>query len=66
MPGRDRTPPPSGPSGPLPYAVPMPVTPPPGRPAHTRIDQVRAELDELSDYLRRQGGEGGPGPEADR
>ncbi|MET9775402.1 hypothetical protein ABZ023_14275 [Streptomyces sp. NPDC006367] len=36
---------------------PAPVTPPP-QPA--RIDQVRAELDELSDYLRRHdGGSGG-------
>jgi hypothetical protein len=35
-------------------------TPPPQRPAPARIDQVRAELDELSDYLRRQDGhEGG-------
>ncbi|MDG9719120.1 hypothetical protein [Streptomyces sp. DH24] len=33
--------------------VPPPAGPPPG-PA--RIDQVRAELDELSDYLRRQDG----------
>ncbi|MFI9648940.1 hypothetical protein ACIHAA_21880 [Streptomyces sp. NPDC052040] len=29
------------------------VPPPPQRPAPARIDQVRAELDELSDYLRR-------------
>ncbi|UXY37305.1 hypothetical protein [Streptomyces albidocamelliae] len=29
---------------------------PPQRPAPARIDQVRAELDELSDYLRRQDG----------
>ncbi|MER8030890.1 hypothetical protein ABTZ78_18240 [Streptomyces bauhiniae] len=38
---------------------PQPSTPP--RPAPARIDQVRAELDELSDYLRRQDGkpEGG-------
>ncbi|MEU2781190.1 MULTISPECIES: hypothetical protein [unclassified Streptomyces] len=33
-----------------------PVPPPPQRPAPARIDQVRAELDELSDYLRRQDG----------
>ncbi|MHC3470627.1 hypothetical protein ACYF6T_18155 [Streptomyces sp. 7R007] len=35
--------------------------PPPQRPAPARIDQVRAELDELSDYLRRHEGnhEGG-------
>ncbi|MCW7943291.1 membrane protein [Streptomyces hygroscopicus] len=43
-----RTPPP-------PYA---PTPPPqPGRPAPARIDQVRAELDELSDYLRKHEGE---------
>ncbi|MBL1107226.1 hypothetical protein JK361_21900 [Streptomyces sp. 5-8] len=51
------TPPPmthtTGPQPPL-------TTPPPQRPAPARIDQVRAELDELSDYLRRQDGhEGG-------
>ncbi|MBG0854716.1 hypothetical protein I2W78_23435 [Streptomyces spinoverrucosus] len=34
-----------------------PPTPPPQRPAPARIDQVRAELDELSDYLRKQGGQ---------
>ncbi|MBL0804632.1 hypothetical protein G6539_32070, partial [Streptomyces albidoflavus] len=33
---------------------PAPGTPPPGGPA--RIDQVRAELDELSAYLRDSGG----------
>ncbi|MFF4362510.1 hypothetical protein [Streptomyces sp. NPDC001604] len=45
-------------------APPMPHTPapqppvpaPPQRPAPARIDQVRAELDELSDYLRRHPG----------
>ncbi|WP_309093774.1 hypothetical protein [Streptomyces sp.] len=39
--------------------VPAPVQPPPApqRPAPARIDQVRAELDELSDYLRRQEGD---------
>ncbi|MFI0188326.1 hypothetical protein ACH4PW_12305 [Streptomyces sp. NPDC017082] len=37
-----------------------PHLPPPARPAPARIDQVRAELDELSDYLRkRDGHEGG-------
>jgi hypothetical protein len=30
--------------------------PPPQRPAPARIDQVRAELDELSDYLRKHDG----------
>lgn len=42
---------------PMPHTpVPRPPmsTPPPGqRPAPARIDQVRAELDELSDYLRK-------------
>ncbi|MFJ7078358.1 hypothetical protein [Streptomyces sp. NPDC098781] len=33
-----------------------PVPPPPQRPAPARIDQVRAELDELSDYLRKHDG----------
>ncbi|MFD8736845.1 hypothetical protein ACFV06_18280 [Streptomyces sp. NPDC059618] len=37
-------------------AVPGPPIPPaPPHPAPARIDQVRAELDELSDYLRRHG-----------
>ncbi|QOV37861.1 hypothetical protein IM697_05455 [Streptomyces ferrugineus] len=38
-----------------------PAPPPPQRPAPARIDQVRAELDELSDYLRKHDGnpEGG-------
>ncbi|MFI8220106.1 hypothetical protein [Streptomyces sp. NPDC085932] len=38
---------------------PAAVQPPPSpqRPAPARIDQVRAELDELSDYLRRQEGD---------
>ncbi|MFF9087310.1 hypothetical protein ACF1BE_12980 [Streptomyces sp. NPDC014991] len=41
--------------------VPRPplATPPPQRPAPARIDQVRAELDELSDYLRRHDGQEG-------
>ncbi|MEV5885637.1 hypothetical protein AB0L74_23455 [Streptomyces sp. NPDC052020] len=45
---------------PPPASAPVPA-PPPRRPAPARIDQVRAELDELSDYLRRQDGghEGG-------
>ncbi|MFI1679236.1 hypothetical protein [Streptomyces sp. NPDC020607] len=42
------TPPPHAPS---PAPAPAPV-----RPAPVRIDQVRAELDELSDYLRKQEG----------
>ncbi|MEU7050487.1 hypothetical protein AB0A67_19240, partial [Streptomyces eurythermus] len=37
-----------------------PAAPLPRPPAPARIEQVRAELDELSDYLRRQDGhEGG-------
>ncbi|GAA3119227.1 hypothetical protein [Streptomyces echinatus] len=57
--------PPATPHTPPPVAhttAPQPplATPPPQRPAPARIDQVRAELDELSDYLRRQDGhEGG-------
>ncbi|GAA4078277.1 hypothetical protein [Streptomyces shaanxiensis] len=35
---------------------PVPPPPAPQRPAPARIDQVRAELDELSDYLRRHDG----------
>ncbi|MET7678519.1 hypothetical protein [Streptomyces seoulensis] len=53
-------PPPYRPEHPAAQAVPpQPQTPP--RPAPARIEQVRAELDELSDYLRRQDGkpEGG-------
>ncbi|MFE3856183.1 hypothetical protein ACFXPN_34280 [Streptomyces griseorubiginosus] len=37
------------------------VPPPPQRPAPARIDQVRAELDELSDYLRKHDGGHGDG-----
>ncbi|MHA5049531.1 hypothetical protein [Streptomyces sp. SD15] len=33
---------------------PVPAEPPQQRPAPARIDQVRAELDELSDYLRKR------------
>ncbi|WP_328451664.1 hypothetical protein OG780_24825 [Streptomyces sp. NBC_00386] len=39
---------------PYPPNTPMPQ-PPPQRATPARIDQVRAELDELSDYLRRHG-----------
>lgn len=44
-------------------SVPRPpvVPPPPQRPAPVRIDQVRAELDELSDYLRKRDGRGDSG-----
>ncbi|MEU7088160.1 hypothetical protein [Streptomyces achromogenes] len=61
-PGAPHTPPPvSHTPPPAPYApVPPPAAPLPGPPAPARIEQVRAELDELSDYLRRQDGhEGG-------
>lgn len=46
---------------PQPLAPQPPVAGPqvPQRPAPARIDQVRAELDELSDYLRKH--DGGPG-----
>ncbi|MFF4984622.1 hypothetical protein ACFY3O_31830 [Streptomyces sp. NPDC001046] len=52
---------------PVPQQQPQPPQPPvppvPQRPAPARIDQVRAELDELSDYLRRHEGrpDGTPG-----
>ncbi|MGW4561872.1 hypothetical protein ACWEN3_05490 [Streptomyces sp. NPDC004561] len=39
-----------------PVPQPPPATLPPQRPAPARIDQVRAELDELSDYLRKHDG----------
>lgn len=39
-----------------PVPGPPPATPPPRRPAPTHIEQVRAELDELSDYLRKHDG----------
>ncbi|MFF4018055.1 hypothetical protein [Streptomyces sp. NPDC001843] len=48
------TPPPM-PHTPLPQP-PVSTPPPPQRPAPARIDQVRAELDELSDYLRNHDG----------
>ncbi|MFF7609353.1 hypothetical protein [Streptomyces parvulus] len=43
--------------------VPQQTAPPPPNhaPPPARIDQVRAELDELSDYLRRHDGNGGTG-----
>jgi len=48
---------PQTPVTPMPAPAPAaPVPPPPQRPAPVRIDQVRAELDELSDYLRRHPG----------
>ncbi|WP_328871890.1 hypothetical protein OHT76_18235 [Streptomyces sp. NBC_00287] len=49
---------PSTPRPPMPHDAvpPSPVPAPPQRPAPARIDQVRAELDELSDYLRHHDG----------
>ncbi|MFF7446201.1 MULTISPECIES: hypothetical protein [unclassified Streptomyces] len=49
-------------------ATPHAPVPParPQRPAPARIDQVRAELDELSDYLRRQDGDPRGGHEGGR
>ena len=48
------------PHTPPPAHTPVPQRPtpstPPQRPAPVRIDQVRAELDELSDYLRKHDG----------
>ncbi|WP_030672155.1 hypothetical protein [Streptomyces sp. NRRL B-1347] len=41
---------------PAPHPAPAPPPNPPGRQPPARIDQVRAELDELSDYLRKQEG----------
>ncbi|WND37155.1 hypothetical protein RI578_23970 [Streptomyces sp. BB1-1-1] len=58
-----RTPIPQAPASPAPVTrTPVPQgpapTPPPQHPAPARIDQVRAELDELSDYLRKHDGNG--------
>ncbi|MFF4188051.1 hypothetical protein ACFYZ9_33140 [Streptomyces sp. NPDC001691] len=44
---------------PLPGAAPAPVPPQPHTPGAPRIDQVRAELDELSQYLRKGTGSEG-------
>ncbi|MEV6053172.1 hypothetical protein [Streptomyces sp. NPDC052107] len=59
--GRDTPfPPASHTPPPVPHTpVPQPplTTPPPQRPAPSHIDQVRAELDELSDYLRKHDGQ---------
>ncbi|WP_030216291.1 membrane protein [Streptomyces sp. NRRL WC-3626] len=51
------TPVPGHPAPPTP--VPPQPQPQPQHPGPARIDQVRAELDELSDYLRRQDGDSG-------
>ncbi|MGW9496623.1 hypothetical protein ACWG5P_19890 [Streptomyces prasinus] len=46
---------------------PVPPAQPPQHPGPARIDQVRAELDELSDYLRRSdGGQGHGNDRGDR
>ncbi|WP_031172943.1 integral membrane protein [Streptomyces durhamensis] len=53
------TPFPAAPPAPRHTPPPVPHTPvpqPPQRPAPSHIEQVRAELDELSDYLRRHDG----------
>ncbi|MGW0789055.1 hypothetical protein ACWD04_12555 [Streptomyces sp. NPDC002911] len=50
------TPPPAPRSAtPPPAAPPAPPSDPPRTAAPQRLDQVRAELDELSDYLRKEG-----------
>lgn len=55
---------PSAPPMPTPAVIPPP---PPQRPAPARIDQVRAELDELSDYLRKHdGSQGSQGSQGSR
>ncbi|KUL28965.1 hypothetical protein [Streptomyces regalis] len=46
--------------------TPVPPPPAPQRPAPARIDQVRAELDELSDYLRQHDGRQGGNREGGR
>lgn len=55
-------PPPAVPHTPMPQTAvppgPVPAPPPPQRHEPARIDQVRAELDELSDYLRNHDGRG--------
>lgn len=56
---------PPAPRDAVPHA-PVPPAQPPQRPAPARIDQVRAELDELSDYLRRQDGNSNGGYEGGR
>ncbi|WP_239134936.1 hypothetical protein [Streptomyces sp. SID12488] len=59
MPAMPHTPiPQPQPQAPRPPVAQSPVPPPPQRPAPARIDQVRAELDELSDYLRKHDSNG--------
>lgn len=57
MQGSSPAPPPAT-GGPAPVGTPYPPPVTPAQSGHGRIDQVRAELDELSDYLRRQGDDG--------
>ncbi|WP_225837996.1 hypothetical protein [Streptomyces sp. NK08204] len=59
-------PPLTGSQPPLTPSQPLLATPPPQRPAPARIDQVRAELDELSDYLRKHDGQQGGNHEGGR
>ncbi|MFD4834344.1 hypothetical protein ACFWPV_31605 [Streptomyces uncialis] len=61
-PGTPAPQPPTPPAPTPPAPASPPAAPPPQtRPAPARIDQVRAELDELSDFLRSQ--DTAPGPE---
>lgn len=62
QPSSPYAPPAPVPQPPAPHTPVPPHTPvaPPQGPGPARIDQVRAELDELSDYLRRQDGQQGP------
>ncbi|WP_306323631.1 MULTISPECIES: hypothetical protein [unclassified Streptomyces] len=55
MPTQTMATPPPAPQNQAPTPTPAP-TPAPAPPPPHRIDQVRAELDELSDYLRKQDG----------
>lgn len=56
IPGPIPGPPAHGVTGHSPYSSTPPAQPPAHGPAHPRMDQVRAELDELSDYLRKEDG----------
>ena len=61
------TPAPPVPASHTPVPQPPATAPaPPQRPAPARIDQVRAELDELSDYLRKHPGGSDGNPEGGR
>ncbi|MFJ8862117.1 hypothetical protein ACIRD8_27265 [Streptomyces sp. NPDC102451] len=53
LPAPRQNPAPAQPAPPVPAPATPPATPRPAGPQ--RIDQVRAELDELSDYLRKEG-----------